>query len=65
MITVTHPVVSVFLKAAVKVKRYFQRFVQTVLDARMRRIRYETEFHRRFNDYRRANNMPPFVERDL
>ena len=59
MITVTHPVASLAFKAAVKVKRLFQRFVQAVMDARMRKIRHEIEFHRRLNDYRRANNMPP------
>lgn len=59
MITITHPVASLAFKAAVKVKSLFQRFVQAVMDARMRQIRHEIEFHRRLNDYRRANYMPP------
>lgn len=59
MTTATHPVASPAIKAAVSAGGLIQRFIRAMLESRARRIQYELEFHRSFNAYCEANDVPP------
>ena len=65
MIAVTHSAASLALKAAANVKRMIQRFVRALMEAKMRRIQHEIEFHRRLNDHRRAIGLPSLSQEDF
>ena len=65
MIAFTHSIASLVCKSAVNAKRIVQRFVRMLMDARIRRIQHEIEFHHRLNDHRRAIGLPPLSQEDF
>ena len=65
MIAVTHSVASFALKAAVNAKRLIRRFVRALMEAKMRGIQHEIEFHRRLNDHRRAIGLTSLSREDF
>ena len=56
MITVNHLATSLMARIALKAKTAVQHLVRALMDAGMRRIHRELEFHRRLNEYRRARD---------
>ena len=58
-------ITSLVVKTAVNAKRIVQRFVRALMDAKIRRIQHEIEFHRRLNDHRRAIGLPPLSQDDF
>jgi len=62
MNAIAHPIFVTASSLAARTKRSFQRAVQTVVDARMRRARHELEFRRSFDAYREGKSIPPLNE---
>ena len=58
-------IASLAVKAALNAKRIVQRFVRVLMEAKMRRLEHEIEFHRRLNDHRRAVGLPPLSQEDF
>jgi hypothetical protein len=55
MFAVTHPDASFATKAVANAKRGLRRFMRAVVEAKLRRIQREIEFHHRFSNGRWAN----------
>lgn len=58
-------IASLAVKTAVNVKQIVQRFVRALMDAKIRTIQHEIEFHRRLNDHRRAIGLAPLSHDDF
>jgi len=64
MITVNHLIIPAMARVASKAKMIAQRWVRALMDARMRKIQHEIEFHRRLHSYRRLHDMPALTHED-
>lgn len=58
-------IVSLAVKTGMNAKRIVQRLVRVLMDAKIRRIQHEIEFHRRLNDHRRAIGLSPLSQDDF
>jgi hypothetical protein len=58
MSTIAHAALFGALRLAAKARRLAVRTIRAVMEARMRRIQYELQFHRSFNAYREGKDIP-------
>jgi hypothetical protein len=59
MSTIAHSTLFGAVRLAAKARRLAVRAIRAVMEARMRRIQYELQFHRSFDAYRERKGIPP------
>ena len=56
--TIAHSILFGTVRFTAKAKRMAVRSIRAVMEARMRRVQYELQFHRSFDAYRKAKGIP-------
>ena len=61
----TRTIASLTAKVAARATRVFERWIDAMSEARMRRIRRDIELHRNFSSFRDATGISDFNQHDL